>query len=247
MNEEKMIKTPHIEAKKSDVAKIIIMPGDPLRAEHVAYKYLKNVRKFNGIRGMFGYTGELNGKEISIHPSGMGPGSCGIYYFEFFKFFNVETIIRMGTCGAYRDDLNANDIIVAKASYSGEKWEKWFVNEDINIINIEPDMLKIVKDCALKHNIEIKERNVHSTSIFYTQIKEVWKKIETSEKFKPDVVEMESFTLHSIARLLNKKALTLLAVSDSLVKDSYLTPLQRQEGMINLFNLVFYVADKLNN
>ena len=114
-----MIPTPHIEVKDaSKIAKTVLMPGDPLRAKYIADTFLENVEQFNGVRGMLGFTGTYKGRRISVMGSGMGMPSIGIYSYELFKFYNVESIIRVGSCGAYTRDLNLYDLILVDSSYS---------------------------------------------------------------------------------------------------------------------------------
>ena len=107
------IPTPHISAKKEDIAKTVLMPGDPLRSEFIAKTFLKNPVLVNDVRGVHGYTGEYNGKKVTVMASGMGQPSIGIYSYELFNFYDVDAIIRVGTCGSFHPDLHARDIIVA--------------------------------------------------------------------------------------------------------------------------------------
>ena len=108
--------TPHIEAKEGVIAKTVLMPGDPLRAKYIADNYLENVEKFNNVRNMFGFTGTYKGKTISVMGSGMGMASIGIYSYELFKFYDVENIIRIGSCGAYTADLDLYDVLLVDKS-----------------------------------------------------------------------------------------------------------------------------------
>ena len=105
--------TPHIESKKGDFAKTVLMPGDPLRAKFIAENYLTDAKLVNGVRGMLGYTGYYKGKRVSVMASGMGQPSIGIYSYELFNFYGVKNIIRVGSCGSFSPDLHARDIIVA--------------------------------------------------------------------------------------------------------------------------------------
>lgn len=106
--------TPHNQANKGDIAKTVLMPGDPLRAKYLAETYLENVKQFNATRSMFGYTGTYKGKEVSIMGSGMGMPSIGIYSYELFHFYDVENIIRIGSCGSFKEDVHLRDIIIDK-------------------------------------------------------------------------------------------------------------------------------------
>ena len=110
--------TPHNEAKKEEIAKVVIMPGDPLRAKYIAENFMEEVKLVNSVRNVYAYTGKYKGKEITVMASGMGMPSMGIYAYELFKFYNVKKIIRLGSCGAYSKDLNLLDIIMVDKSYT---------------------------------------------------------------------------------------------------------------------------------
>ena len=110
--------TPHNEAKKEDIAKIVLMPGDPLRAKYIADTFLKDVKLVNSVRNMLGYTGTYKGKRLTVFASGMGMPSIGIYSYELYKFYDVDTIIRIGSCGAYTEELNLLDTILVDNSYT---------------------------------------------------------------------------------------------------------------------------------
>ena len=107
------IPTPHITAKKGDIAKTVLMPGDPLRAKYIAETYLENVKQFNTVRNMFGFTGTYKGKEVSVMGSGMGMPSIGIYSYELFNFYDVDCIIRIGSAGAISNDIKVRDLVIA--------------------------------------------------------------------------------------------------------------------------------------
>ena len=116
--------TPHINANEGDIAETVIMPGDPLRAKYIAQKYLKKYKTINTVRNMLGYTGEYNGKRVTVMASGMGCPSMGIYSYELFKFYDVQNIIRIGTAGSYREDLKLYDIVLATSVYSESNYAK---------------------------------------------------------------------------------------------------------------------------
>ena len=116
IKEEVFMSTPHNQANKGDIAKTVLMPGDPLRAKYLAETYLENVKQFNATRSMFGYTGTYKGKEVSIMGSGMGMPSIGIYSYELFQFYDVENIIRIGSCGSFKEDVRLRDIIIVQGA-----------------------------------------------------------------------------------------------------------------------------------
>ena len=110
--------TPHIESEKGDIAKVVLMPGDPLRAKYIADNFLTDVRVVNNVRNMTAYTGKYKGKEITVFPHGMGMPSCGIYFYELYKFYGVEKIIRIGTCGSNNRDVKILDVLLADSAYT---------------------------------------------------------------------------------------------------------------------------------
>ena len=110
--------TPHNEAQLGDIAKTVIMPGDPLRAKYIAENFLENFKLVNQVRGMYAYTGTYKGQTLTIMASGMGMPSIGIYSYELYKFYNVENIIRIGSCGGYKPELKLFDIILSEKVFS---------------------------------------------------------------------------------------------------------------------------------
>ncbi len=238
---EKEIKTPHIKAKLSDVSKVVIMPGDPLRSKHFAKNYLEHVVSWNGIRGMVGYTGTYNGKKISVHPSGMGFGSIGIYSFELFNLFGVETIIRMGTCGAYTKKMKPGSLVLGEKYYTNENFSQAFSGKDIYNIESKKNIFnKALKICE-KNEFKVERGFVHSTNVFYRLESKVW------ERFAKDgnncnVVEMESFAIACVAKHFNKNFIALLCVSDNLITGKMMTSIEREQKVFNLFKATREVA-----
>jgi len=236
--------TPHIEANKKDIAKIVLMPGDPLRAKLFVETYLKDYKQINSVRGMLGYTGKYNGKEITVMGHGMGLDSIGIYSYELYKEYDVETIIRFGSCGSYNKDINIFDIIIADKAYSKSNYGEGFgvykdtidaTNSLVNIAN------KVSKD--FKTNKKIINTTVNSSMWFYKT-----DNIDVPKDFVKkgiDVVEMEAYALYSIAKALNKKALVLLTVSDHIVKEEFTTSEERRVGFKDMFNLMLKIVEKI--
>ena len=131
--------TPHISSKKEDIAKTVLCPGDPLRAKYIAENFLENSRLVNSVRNILAYTGTYKGKEITVFASGMGMPSMGIYCYELYKFYDVETIIRIGSCGAYDDSLNLMDTVLVKKSYTEGNFAKALNNKDCHLIESDLD------------------------------------------------------------------------------------------------------------
>ena len=236
------IPTPHNGcANKDDIAKIVLMPGDPLRAKFIADNFLKDVKEFNHVRNMFGYTGYYNGKKISVMGSGMGMASIGIYSYELYKFYDVETIIRIGSAGAYSADLDVYDtVLVTKAwsestfalaqnGYTAHEMES---NEEIN---------NKLRENAKKLNIELKEACIHSSDVFYHEDPKLWENVRDEHGCK--AVEMESFALFTNALTLNKKAACLLTISDSFVTHVVTSAEERQKCFTNMMKLALSLAE----
>jgi len=232
------IPTPHIEAtSKDEIAKVVLMPGDPLRARMIAETYLKEVKQFNQVRGMLGFTGMYKGKRISVMGSGMGFGSLGIYSYELYKFYDVNTIIRIGSCGASRPDLNIMDIVLADLAFSTETFAKEAHGIEGTLIKGSLRISDIIKKVAAENNIKVREGNVGSGNVFYTTVENNWEEIEKEN----DIIagEMEAFALFANAKALNKEAACLLTVSDSVYKkDQNLSAEARQ----NAFNDMMLLA-----
>ena len=127
--------TPHNEANLGDIAKTVIMPGDPLRAKYIAENFLDNYKLVNSVRGIFAYTGKYKGKELTIMASGMGMPSMGIYSYELYKYYGVENIIRIGSCGSYKPELKLFDIILAENVFSEGNFALTLNNEDCHIVS----------------------------------------------------------------------------------------------------------------
>lgn len=226
--------TPHIEAKEGEIAKTVIMPGDPLRAKHIAEKFLKDAKLVNTVRNMLAYTGTYNGKEVTVMSSGMGMPSIGIYSYELYKFYDVENIIRVGSAGAYTKDLNLYDIVLVNGCYSESSFAKTQNGCEDNILYANDTLNFYIKQAAEENNIHITLANVHSSDVFY---KENDNYEELYKKYGCMCVEMESFALFHNAKVLNKKAACILTISDNLVTQEKTTPQERQNSFDKMIEL----------
>ncbi len=236
------IPTPHIEAKsKDEIAEVVLMPGDPLRARKIAEIYLKDAVLFNQVRGMLGYTGLYKGKRISVMGSGMGFGSIGIYSYELYNFYGVNTIIRIGSCGAAIPDLNLMDIVLTDLAFSSEPFAKDAHGIEDKLIKGSQRVTDIIKKVAVENSIKIYEGNAASGSVFYSTKEDLSEKVLKENKII--ALEMESFALFANAKALKKEAACLLTVSDSnFKKDQNLTAEARQNAFDDMMVLALESA-----
>lgn len=231
-----MIPTPHIELDNKDlIAKTVLMPGDPLRAKYIADTFLTKVVQINGVRNMFGYTGYFGKKKVTVMGSGMGMPSIGIYSFELFKFYDVEKIIRVGSCGAYTDQLKLYDVILATDAYSESSYAKTMGVSSRKILPATKSLNNRLLKAAEKLGIPVHQSTIHSSDVFYRNNFDDYKMIH--ETYGADAVEMESFALFANAKALNKKAACLLTVSDSLVTHEATSSKERQEAFTKMMEI----------
>ncbi len=230
--------TPHNEAKLRDIAKTVIMPGDPLRAKYIAENFLKDVKLVNQVRGVYTYTGKYKEKEITIMASGMGMPSMGIYAYELYKFYEVENIIRIGSCGAYKPELKLFDIILADKVFSESNFALTLNNDNCHIVEGNNDLNSIIEKTARKTNVNIIKGNTVCTDCFDVYMTDVNKFLErVPSDFNPVSAEMEAFALFYTAKILDKKAACLMSVVDSKYIKEIATPEERQTGLNNMIKL----------
>ena len=237
------IPTPHINAPKDGFAKTVLMPGDPLRAKHIAETYLKNAVLVNDVRGVQGYTGEYKGKKISVMASGMGIPSIGIYSYELYHAYDVDNIIRVGTCGALLKDINVRDIIVGTGACTDSNYAANFgLNGTISAVG-SFEILKKVDEKTKEMKFENKVRfgQLFSTDVFYKD------KPDTLDWTKMGViaVEMEAYALYLNAARAGKRALSICAVSDNIVSHQELTAEERSKSVNDMIELALEVAVSL--
>ncbi len=240
--------TPHNEANLGDIAKTVIMPGDPLRAKYIAEKFLEDYKLVNQVRNIYAYTGKYKGKEITIMASGMGMPSMGIYSYELFKFYDVENIIRIGSCGAYVPDLNLFDIILSKSIFTESTYALSFHNDNCHIINTSTELNENIKKVATENNINLIEGDTLCNDVFdpYMTQEDFDKFINRIHKqnFYPLSAEMEAFALCYNAQMLNKKATCLMTVVDSRFETKSATSQEREKGLDNMIKLALETSLK---
>ena len=238
--------TPHNEAKKEDIANIVVMPGDPLRAKYIAENFLTDYTLVNSVRGMYAYTGNYKGKRITVMAHGMGMPSMGIYAYELYKYYDVDIIIRIGSCGGYSKDLNLFDIILSENCFSEGNYALTLNNEDCHIAYPDSDLNEIIKLTAQENNISLVVGNTVCTDCFDVYMTDVNQFLaRVPENFDPVSAEMEAFALFYNAKLLNKKACCLMSVVDSKHITEIATPEQRQSGLKNMITLALEACLKL--
>lgn len=235
--------TPHISSKKEDIAKTVLCPGDPLRAKYIAENFLENSRLVNSVRNILAYTGTYKRKEITVFASGMGMPSMGIYCYELYKFYDVETIIRIGSCGAYDDSLNLMDTVLVKKSYTEGNFAKALNNKDCHLIESDLDLNNKIKQTAEKLNIKCIEGNALCSECFDYYIEDINTLLNRlPSDLKISACEMEAFALFYTAKYLNKKAACLLTVVDSHYKKQEISAEAREKSLNNMIILALETA-----
>ena len=232
--------TPHNNANYGDIAKTVLMPGDPLRAKFIAETFLENPVLFNTVRNMFGYTGTYKGKKVSVMGSGMGMPSIGIYSYELYNEYGVENIIRIGSAGGYTKEAKIYDVILANKAYSESSYAKTQCGYESDTLYPDAELNDKLKKAAKELNIPLQEGGIHSSDVFYRQGGSDYMK-DVVEKGCV-AVEMESFALFSNARVLGKKAACLVTISDSFVTPEITTAEERQTSFTNMMKIALEAA-----
>ncbi len=231
-----MIPTPHIGVvDKEKIAKTVLMPGDPLRAKFIADNFLENVEEINTVRNMLGYTGYFKGEKITVIGSGMGMPSIGIYSYELYSFYDVDTIIRVGSAGAYTDNLNLYDIIIATEAYSESTFANYALGEEVNLLKATNSINDKLIQSANRLGCKYVEGIIHSTDVFYRKNFDDYKNIY--EKHGCIAVEMESFALFANAKVTGKSAACILTISDNLVTHEATNSDQRQTAFTKMMKI----------
>lgn len=228
------IPTPHIEAKEGEIAKTVIMAGDPLRAKFMAEKYLDNPTIYNQVRGMFGYTGTYKGKRVSIQGHGMGIPSIGIYTYELFNFYDVDTIIRVGSAGAIDDDLNIGDIVMGMGACTNSNYARQYNLCGTFAPIADFGLLSKAVSEAERQGFRYKVGNLYSSDTFYDDDEN---SLKQWQKMGVLAVEMEAPALYMNAARAGKKALCICTISDCPFKNIATTSEQRQTGFSNMMEV----------
>lgn len=232
----------HIAAKKGEIAKTVLQPGDPLRAKFIADNYLSEVKLVSKTRNVYYYTGLYKGKEISVGASGMGIPSIGIYSYELYSEFDVETIIRIGTCGAYTDDLKLFDVLNVENAASESTYAKFAWGIEGEIIGNQGKSFQKINETARELSLNIKPVNIHTSDIFYRKDPAI---PAVAKKYNCPAVEMEAFALFANAKYLGKNASTILTVSDIIPTREQISADQRETALRKMMELALETGLKL--
>lgn len=217
--------TPHINAEMGDFADIVLMPGDPLRAKHIAEKFLIDSRQVNDVRGMLGFTGNYQGRSVSVMGHGMGIPSCSIYMKELITDFGVKTIIRVGSCGAVSPQVKLRDIIIGLGACTDSKVNRLKFDDNDFAAIADYELVHNAVSVAKAKNINVRVGNIFSTDLFYSPQMQIF---DTMEKYGILGVEMEAAGMYSIAAEYGVKALTICTVSDHIRLGEKTTSTERQ-------------------
>lgn len=231
--------TPHISANKGEIAKTVLMPGDPLRAKYIAEKYLTDVKVFNNVRNMLGFTGYYNGKQISVMGSGMGMPSIGIYSYELFSQYDVENIVRIGSAGALADNVKLKDICIAMGACTDSNYASQYGLAGTYAPIADFTLLEKTVNAARNLNLNVDVGNVLSSDIFYNDdnsVNDGWRKMGVL------AVEMEAAALYMNAARLKKKALCMVTISDHLYRKEALSAAERQIGFNDMIKAALTAA-----
>ena len=231
--------TPHNEAKAGDIAKTVLMPGDPLRAKFIAETWLENPVCFNQVRNMFGYTGTYRGKEVSVMGSGMGMPSIAIYSYELYHFYGVENIIRVGSAGALQDDMKLKDLVIAMGASTDSAYQGQLDVPGHFAPLADYGLLEKAVLAAREKNISVKVGNVLSADGFYNFNTERTRKWANAGIL---AVEMESAALYINAVQAKKKALSLLSISDHVFTGEELNAEERRVEFKNMIEVALELA-----
>ena len=230
--------TPHNNAKIGEIAKNVIMPGDPNRAKLIAEKYLENAKLVSDVRGILAFTGTYKGKEITVMASGMGMPSIGIYCYELYKYYDVDNIIRIGSCGANSPDLNLFDIILTTEVYTEGNFAYTFASKNDHYIKPSEELNNKIIKTAKEKNITLSVGHTVCTEIFDAyQLDQKSYNQRIPKDFNSLGTEMEAFALLYTAKALNKNAACLMTVVDSMYKNSFATAEEREKGLNDMIEL----------
>lgn len=237
------IPTPHISAKKEDIAKTVLMPGDPLRAKFIAETFLESPVLVNNVRGVQGHTGTWKGVPVTVMASGMGIPAIGIYSWELYNFYDVDNIIRIGSAGAMRDDLKLMDIVAGQGACTDSNFAHQFELNGTFAPIADYTLLSNCVEAAKEKGIDMKVGNILSSDNFYSP-----SNCDDSTKWRDMgvmAVEMEAAGLYMNAACAGKRALCICTISDHLYRSEALSSEQRQLSLTQMIEIALDTAVKM--
>lgn len=237
--------TAHIESRKEDIAKVVLMPGDPLRAKYIADNFLNNVKVINKVRNMYAYTGEYKGNKVTVFPSGMGIPSIGIYAYELFKFYDVEKIIRIGTSGTIHKDVKLLDVVLATSAYSVSTFPLLFDGDTDKEYASSRELNNLIIEKGKELGTNLKAGKIITSDVFDPYVDgEKFMSNFPKEEFLAS--EMEAFCLFYLAQKLNKQATSLLTVVDSKYDKRSLSSEEREQSLNDMITLALESVSNKN-
>ena len=242
MSEKSPVPTPHISAKVGEIAKTVLMPGDPLRAKFIAENLLENAVLVNNVRGVQGYTGTWKGVPVTVQASGMGMPSMGFYSSELFHFYGVENIIRIGSAGALSKDLHVMDVVAGMGACTDSNYAKQYDLPGTFAPIASYKLLRTAEEAANARGVALHVGNIVSSDVFYGDA------LDSTAWAKMGVLacEMEAAALYMNAARAGKNALCLCTISDHMVRDEpVLTSEQRQNSMVQMIEIALDTAAAL--
>ncbi len=233
--------TPHLEGSKGDYAPVVLMPGDPLRAQFIAENFLVGARQVNSVRGMLGYTGTYKGVPVSVQGSGMGQPSIGIYSYELYNFYDVQSIIRIGTAGGITDEVKLRDIILASGACTNSNFADQYRLPGTFAPVASFRLLRAAAESAEALGQRVHIGNILSSDTFYDDADSLadWKKMHVLG------IEMESAALYMNAARAGREALCICTVSDCPLRQESTTSDERQTGFTDMMELALETVTKL--
>lgn len=235
----------HIEANNEDVASVVLMPGDPLRAKMIADTYLTNVTTINKVRNMLGFTGYYKNVRVTVMGSGMGIPSMGIYSYELFDKYDVENIIRIGTAGSYTGELDVYDTVLVDECYSESSYAYCQSLEETHVEKPSLQLNKTILETAKRMGRKLTVAKTHCSDVYKREENAKILVNEAIQKEKCKCVEMESYALFHNAKVLNKQSACLLTISDSIVSKKKTTSEEREKLFINMIEIALETALEL--
>ena len=235
--------TPHNSAEKGDIAKTVLMPGDPLRAKFIAENYLDSPVCYNEVRNMYGYTGTYKGIPVSVQGSGMGPASIGIYSWELFNIYDVDNVIRVGTAGAIADHVQLRDVVIAMSASTNSSYASQYGLPGTYAPTASWELLRAAADAAAAKGAPYHVGNVFTSDTFYDDANSLaaWQKMNVL------AIEMEAAALYMNASRAGKNALAILTISDCPLKGLSTTAEERQTTFRDMMEIALDTAVAVSN